>query len=71
MDRHRHYFGVSGRQAYPFMDLNDPHIDYVQVSRGFGVPARRVVEPQQIGPAVQEAFKSGGPYLIELLTGQA
>ena len=71
MDRYRHYLGVSGRQAYPFMDLNDPHIDCVQVSRGFGVPAQRVAEPEQIGPAVQAAFDSGGPYLIELLTGQA
>jgi benzoylformate decarboxylase len=71
MDRYRRFFGGSERQTYPFMDLVDPDIDYVQVSRGFGVPARRVVEPEQVGPAVQAAFKSGGPYLIELLTGHA
>jgi benzoylformate decarboxylase len=71
MDRYRHYFGVSGPQGYPFMDLTEPDIDYVQLAGGFGIPARRVVEPEHIGLAVQAAFASGGPYLIEVLTGNA
>jgi benzoylformate decarboxylase len=69
LDRHRRYFGVSGKQGYPFMDLTDPDIDYIQLASGFGLPAQRVKEPEELGPVLQEAFDSAGPCLLEVLVG--
>ena len=66
LDRYRNYFGRQHRQGYPFLDLTDPDIDYVWLAQGLGVPARRITEPDQLGPAIQAAFDSGGPYLIEV-----
>jgi len=66
MDRYRNYFGVNWAQGYPFMDLTDPDIDYVRLAEGFGVPARRVVDPLEVGPAVLEAFARREPYLLEV-----
>jgi benzoylformate decarboxylase len=66
LDLYRNYFEVTGKQGYPFMDLTHPDIDFVQVALGFGVPAKKVVEPEAVGPAVQEAFASRGPYLLDV-----
>ena len=68
MNRFRAIAGVEGRGgSYRHLDLTDPDIDYVSVARGFGVEARRVTAPEDIGPAVKEAFASGAPYLLELV----
>ena len=69
LDRYRSDFGVTGKQGYPFMDLTHPDIDFVQLASGFGVPAQRVVEPEAVGPAVQEAFARGEPYLFDVQIG--
>lgn len=66
MDRYREYFDIEGTPGYPFLDLTDPDIDYVKLAEGFGVPARRVSDPEQVGDAVREAFGQGGPYLIDV-----
>ena len=68
MNRFRAVAGVEGRAgSYRHLDLTDPDIDYVSVARGFGVEGRRVAAPEEIGPAVEEAFASGAPRLIELV----
>jgi benzoylformate decarboxylase len=69
LDRYRSFFGVSGGQGERFLDLTDPEIDFVQLAAGFGVPARRITEPEEVGPGVAQAFATGGPYLLEVLTG--
>ncbi len=66
LDRYRNYFGRQQRQGYPFLDLTDPDIDYVWLAQGLGVSARRITEPDQLGPAIQAAFDSGEPCLIEV-----
>jgi benzoylformate decarboxylase len=66
MDRHRVYFDTSGKKGYPFLDLTDPDIDFVDLAQGFGVPARRVFAPEELGPAVQEAFAKPGPVLLDV-----
>jgi len=66
LDRYRDYFGLHGREGYPHLDLTDPEIDYARLAQGFGVPARRVVEPAEIGPAIREAFAGDSPYLLEV-----
>ena len=59
---------VSMRSTSRFtgMDLRDPEIDFVQLARSFGVAARRVADPQDIAPALREAFASGAPSLIDM-----
>lgn len=68
MNRFRAIAGVEGRAgSYRHLDLTDPDVDYVSVARGFGVEGRRVSAPEEIGPAVEEAFASGAPRLLELV----
>ena len=68
MNRFRAVAGVEGRAgSYRHLDLTDPDVDYVSVARGFGVEGRRVSAPEEIGPAVEEAFASGAPRLLELV----
>ena len=68
MNRFRAIAGVEGRGgSYRHLDLTDPDIDYVSVARGFGVEGRRVTAPEDIRPAVEEAFATGAPYLVDLV----
>jgi len=48
------------------MDFREPELDFVHIANGFGLPARRVTDPQDIGPALREAFASGKPSLIDV-----
>jgi len=48
------------------MDLRDPDLDFVALAQSFGLAARRVTDPQDIAPALREAFASGKPNLIDL-----
>jgi benzoylformate decarboxylase len=59
---------VSFRKTDRFtgMDLRDPDIDFVSLASSFGLAARRVTDPQDIAPALREAFASGQPNLIDV-----
>jgi benzoylformate decarboxylase len=59
---------VSFRKTDQFtgMDLREPEIDFVSIGKSFGLAARRVTDPQDIAPALREAFASGKPNLIDL-----
>jgi benzoylformate decarboxylase len=48
------------------MDLRDPDIDFVSLAASFGLAARRVTDPQDIAPALREAFASGAPNLVDI-----
>jgi benzoylformate decarboxylase len=60
---------ISMRHSDKFvgMDIREPAIDYCALAQSMGVPARRVVEPQDFAPALREAVASGGPRLIEVM----
>jgi benzoylformate decarboxylase len=59
---------VSFRKSDRFtgMDLRDPDIDFVSLAESFGLGARRVTDPQDIAPALREAFASGAPNLVDV-----
>ncbi len=59
---------VSFRKTDRFtgMDLRDPDIDFVSLAGSFGLAARRVTDPQDIAPALREAFSSGVPNLVDV-----
>jgi benzoylformate decarboxylase len=48
------------------MDLRDPDVDFLHLAQSFGLAARRVTDPQDIGPALREAFASGRPNLVDI-----
>jgi benzoylformate decarboxylase len=59
---------VSFRKTDRFtgMDLRAPELDFVALASSMGLAARRVIEPQNIAPALREAFASGKPSLIDV-----
>ena len=48
------------------MDLRDPDIDFVSLAESFGLTARRVTDPQDIAPALREAYASGAPSVVDV-----
>ena len=59
---------VSFRKSDQFtgMDIREPELDFVALARSMGLTARRVAEPQDIAPALREAFASGKPNLLDV-----
>ena len=48
-------------------DLSTPDIRFDELAHAMGVQAVRVVLPEQIGPALQQAFADNEPFLIDLV----
>jgi acetolactate synthase-1/2/3 large subunit len=40
-------------------------MDFVKISEGMGVPARRVTTAEEFADALREAFSQPGPHLID------
>jgi benzoylformate decarboxylase len=53
--------------VWPAMDIVDPRVDFLALSRAFDVPAERVENVDDIGPAIRKALASGGPALVEVV----
>jgi len=53
-------------QKFLGLDIVDPVIDYVGLSRSLGVPARRITEPDELREAVSESVAGDTPQLIEV-----
>jgi len=60
---------ISMRHSDKFigMDIREPAIDYCALAQSMGVPAQRIVEPQDFAPALRAAAASGGPRLLEVM----
>ena len=54
------------RGVFPGMDLVDPEIDYLGLSRALGVRARRVDQPGDVRDALAEAIAHDGPALVDV-----
>lgn len=54
-----------GPKALDLLDLSRPTMDFVKISEGMGVPARRVNTAEEFADALREAFAEPGPYLID------
>jgi benzoylformate decarboxylase len=68
LNRYRRLLGLSPESDYPHMDLAAPPLDFVRLAEGMGLKGRRVTEPSELGPALQEALGLGGPYVLEVVT---
>jgi benzoylformate decarboxylase len=49
------------------MDLVDPKVDFVGLAKAMGMAAERVTESEALAPALQRAFASPGPKLLDVV----
>jgi benzoylformate decarboxylase len=49
------------------MDLVEPKVDFVGLAMAMGMPAERIAEPDALAPALQRAFASPGPKLLDVI----
>lgn len=68
MNRYRHQLNIPSGRPYPFMDFDDPPLDFVQMAQGMGVASQRVSQPEDIEAAVKAALAANAPYLLEVVT---
>lgn len=57
----------AGPESSAMMRLDDPDLDWVALSKGMGVPARRVATLEAFIDAFRRGIEEPGPYLIEVL----
>jgi acetolactate synthase-1/2/3 large subunit len=58
--------GEPGPIAASMFDIGHPNLDWVQLSKGMGVPAQRVTSLEDFANALQSGFGGDGPSLIEV-----
>ncbi len=56
-----------GVERFVGMDFDDPPIDFAALAAAMGVRSRRVVEPAEVGPALEEALAHPGPTLLDVV----
>jgi len=66
MELHRVGADAGGPLSRRLLDLTDPDLDFVSLSRGMGVPARRAETSEELTTALEESFAEPGPALIEV-----
>jgi acetolactate synthase I/II/III large subunit len=54
-----------GPKALDLLDLSRPTMDFVKISEGMGVPARRVSTAEEFADALRAAYAEPGPHLID------
>jgi acetolactate synthase I/II/III large subunit len=67
MELHRVGADAGGPMARRLLDLTDPELDFCDLARGMGVPARRVENAEDLTSALATGFAEEGPTLIEVL----
>jgi benzoylformate decarboxylase len=68
MNRYRRTLNIPSGRPYPYMDLTNPTLDFIDIAHGMGVAGKRVAHPDEIVPAVQNALRLGAPYVLEVMT---
>ena len=59
----------AGPKVLSLTDLKNPVIDWVQLSRGMGVPGVAVETCEQLAKELKIAIQAPGPHLIEMILG--
>jgi acetolactate synthase-1/2/3 large subunit len=55
----------AGPEAKAQLDLSRPNVDFVELAKGFGVPASRADSAEGFTAALERAISEPGPHLIE------
>jgi benzoylformate decarboxylase len=66
IDAYRARFDVKSNKPYMHMDLSGPVMGFVDMARGMGVAGTYVAKADDIEAAVEAAFKTGKPHLLEV-----
>ncbi|HEY6473030.1 MAG TPA: acetolactate synthase large subunit [Acidimicrobiales bacterium] len=66
IELHRVGADAGGPQARRLLDLTDPDLDFCQLARGMGVPARRAESAEDLVAALEAGFREPGPSLVEV-----
>ena len=61
---------LRGSEQFIGMDFHDPEIDFVTLAQSLGVPARRITDPADVGPALKAAMQRGGPSLLDVAVAE-
>jgi acetolactate synthase-1/2/3 large subunit len=56
-----------GPRAKEMLDLSGPDIDFVEISRGLGVPAERATTGEELVAHLEQALAEPGPHLIDAI----
>ena len=56
-----------GVERFIGMDFDDPPIDFARLAASLGLWSRRVVEPADVAPALEEALGHPGPTLLDVV----
>ena len=56
-----------GSDKYVGMDFADPAIDFTALARSLGVPAERIADPAALPGALERAFATPGPKLLDVI----
>ena len=67
MELHRVGAHAGGPLARRLLDLTDPELDFCDLARGMGVPARRVENAEDLVTALEAGFVEAGPTLVEVV----
>ena len=59
--------GTPGVRARDMLTLDRPHLDWVSLAKGHGVPGRQVDSLEALASALTQALATPGPALIEVL----
>jgi len=59
--------GAGGPKAQSLLDLSNPDLDFVALSRGMGVDAVRAETAEGFTAELERAFREPGPHLIEVV----
>lgn len=71
MNRYRRTIGAPPGRPYPSMDLTQPALDFIEIAHGMGIAGRRIADPDDIQPAVQEALSADAPFILEVITDKS
>ena len=66
LDIYRQRFDVGSNKPYPHMDLTRPALGFPAMAQGMGMEGELVTRPEKIGPAIERAFATNAPYLVEV-----
>ena len=56
-----------GVERFVGMDFTDPPIDFAALAGAMGLRSRRIVEPEDVVPALEEALAHPGPTLLDVV----
>jgi acetolactate synthase I/II/III large subunit len=66
IELHRVGADAGGPQARRLLDLTEPDLDFCELARGMGVPARRAENAEDLVDALEAGFREAGPSLVEV-----